>query len=581
MKKTLILIMMIIISLLCGCSGKADDTAANTAPGYEAATAETKEPVGTAAPEEDADTAGTVNTPDTDTPEEGPEKTGAISLGADKNSTTLAERMTGKYTYRIEGTEGSDIDEYCTMHVISFCDNLYAYCTRSMADDDGAMDVYSFWICEFIPDDASVLTGTASDSAQLTVLRSSVMSNAGMYWDSGRLGTVTLSDEGLTFDGFSDDPFLVSDDGASRTFTKDDRAPSAFSHISDGAADADAPQGLWALEDGDAPLYIYFEGKNMYIYQKSPGSEVFFTAGKCDITGTDIKCTANTPSSGDMPLKYSGDLSVDGDTLSVSLSGDALPDKLSGRVSLKRIDNADVRIFTMDDVKFSPGSFGQFGNIAGVEHDMYDDGFYGVWAGSAKLESEAYDQAVDIHAMGYDSCVVYCPEWEDLTDESYYSVSAGQFDDEDKAQEVLSKLIGDGYADAYVKFSGKHRYTFVDYYNYGDTETAVYPDKVLIRDVSCALSRSWFSWFGDEEAEMFRTDLYIDEDTVFDETCDMQFFANHEEGDTPLEWYRRNFELMQSDPDTYMANGPALSGVFEVSVTGSHIDRFYGSYWWD
>ena len=28
-------------------------------------------------------------------------------------------------------------------------------------------------------------------------------------------------------------------------------------------------------------------------------------------------------------------------------------------------------------------------------------------------------------------------------------------------------------------------------------------------------------------------------------------------------------------------HGPALKGVFEVSITGDHIDKFYGSYWWD
>ena len=48
-----------------------------------------------------------------------------------------------------------------------------------------------------------------------------------------------------------------------------------------------------------------------------------------------------------------------------------------------------------------------------------------------------------------------------------------------------------------------------------------------------------------------------------------------------LRGLKYNMELMQSDPDLYAASGPALLGVFEVSVTGSHIDRFYGSYWWD
>ena len=43
----------------------------------------------------------------------------------------------------------------------------------------------------------------------------------------------------------------------------------------------------------------------------------------------------------------------------------------------------------------------------------------------------------------------------------------------------------------------------------------------------------------------------------------------------------KNYEYMESDPDTYMSNGPALSGVFEVGIRGNHIERFFGSYWWD
>ena len=31
----------------------------------------------------------------------------------------------------------------------------------------------------------------------------------------------------------------------------------------------------------------------------------------------------------------------------------------------------------------------------------------------------------------------------------------------------------------------------------------------------------------------------------------------------------------------YMEKGPALKGVFEVGITGNHVDAFYGSYWWD
>ena len=38
---------------------------------------------------------------------------------------------------------------------------------------------------------------------------------------------------------------------------------------------------------------------------------------------------------------------------------------------------------------------------------------------------------------------------------------------------------------------------------------------------------------------------------------------------------------MEEDPDGYSTNGMPLTGVFEVGINGSHIDRFFGSYWWD
>jgi hypothetical protein len=48
-----------------------------------------------------------------------------------------------------------------------------------------------------------------------------------------------------------------------------------------------------------------------------------------------------------------------------------------------------------------------------------------------------------------------------------------------------------------------------------------------------------------------------------------------------LEWFLKNDELAKADFDSYSGGGPALLGVFDVSVTGDHVDRFYGSYWWD
>ena len=74
------------------------------------------------------------------------------------------------------------------------------------------------------------------------------------------------------------------------------------------------------------------------------------------------------------------------------------------------------------------------------------------------------------------------------------------------------------------------------------------------------------------EADEGPMTLIVDDKTVFDKSCDMQFFPNYRKGESPLEWFGDN------------ANGEAaanLQGVFEVSITGNHVDAFYGSYWWD
>jgi len=78
-----------------------------------------------------------------------------------------------------------------------------------------------------------------------------------------------------------------------------------------------------------------------------------------------------------------------------------------------------------------------------------------------------------------------------------------------------------------------------------------------------------------------RMELVADDRTVFDASAEMEFFGNYEDGDTVIGWYKKNLELFQKDPEGYSAKGMPLQGVFDVSYTDDHIDRFYGSYWWD
>ena len=111
----------------------------------------------------------------------------------EEETTSLAQRMAGKYSYKY-----SD-EELYIMDVIPFGDNLYAFCGQAMTEDSDSTEAYTFWASEFIPYDASEMESTDGDSVRVKELRFSVMSQAGKYWDRGQDGTITLTDDGLVY----------------------------------------------------------------------------------------------------------------------------------------------------------------------------------------------------------------------------------------------------------------------------------------------------------------------------------------------------------------------------------------------
>lgn len=79
--------------------------------------------------------------------------------------------------------------------------------------------------------------------------------------------------------------------------------------------------------------------------------------------------------------------------------------------------------------------------------------------------------------------------------------------------------------------------------------------------------------FGDPESEVQHVTLVLDEKTeLVNPAVDEGYFPMYQEGDTAFQWYRR----------LYLDENPMSPlGVFPVDVTGNHIDRIYGSFWWD
>jgi len=81
---------------------------------------------------------------------------------------TLAQRMAGKYSYHASEEDGEE--EYYTMDVVMFGDNLYAFCGQAFSDDDESLEAYTFWATEFIPFDADEMRSAAGDTVKVNEL---------------------------------------------------------------------------------------------------------------------------------------------------------------------------------------------------------------------------------------------------------------------------------------------------------------------------------------------------------------------------------------------------------------------------
>lgn len=487
------------------------------------------------------------------------------------DGSSLAQRMAGKYSYHYSDEDGND--EFYIMDVVPFGENLYAFCGQAMPDDQETLDAYTFWAAEFIPYDADEMKGTDNDTVDVNELCFSVMSNAGKYWDAGHKGTITLTDDGLIFEGFDHDGFLVPDNDDSRLFLRDNRVEDAFGYLRDDKGN-DELEGLWILDRNGADLYLLFSGANMYIYSKDPGSEVYYAAGGCDFSDGTFSCTTSRLGYGGMPLELSCDYKVDGDTLTLKIKETDMMDEISVSGKYKRIRDGRAHVTTMDEVELGLESLSFLDSYQNIDA-LKEQDYYGVFVSSAKSSAGLIPTINKLEEAGFDTnSTVYTPDFSGLNPEPYYVVTAGLYKSESDAREALSGIKTAGFKDAYVKYAGTYtgdKYLYVMHDGGNITELK---DGVLLRGVSLNIPYN-------TDGEPVTADLLVTDETVFDSSAEMEFFGNCEKGDTPYEWIVKNYNLMKEDPDEYMADGPALSGVFEVSLNDNKIMAYYGSYWWD
>ena len=190
--------------------------------------------------------------------------------------------------------------------------------------------------------------------------------------------------------------------------------------------------------------------------------------------------------------------------------------------------------------------------------------FYGIWCIASKELSDAETFVKEtLMKKGIEGAIFVTTDWENLNTEKWYVVTAGIYGSKEAAQNKL-EAVQRIYADAYVKYSGEYIGNGRIYYTIWDLEQIINGDNYF--ELNACID-------GKKDNRML---LRIDQNTEFASSCDMEFINNYEVGDTVYDWYRRNY-LLTTD------GMPAMEvlGVFDVSVTGNHIDKLYGVYWWD
>lgn len=328
------------------------------------------------------------------------------TMDAEDGRQSLAKRMCGKYSYHIGGN-GRDNEEYYTMHVVSFGDNLYALCGQARVDDYGSFETYSFWVSEFIPYDADDMRSKDGNQVKVNELCFSVMSNAGKYWGAGNTGTVAVTSEGLLFEDFQDEEFLCPAEYGSRLFLRDDRVEEVFPYLyydPEGLID-DASrqlQGLWMLEDEGAPIFLEFKDSDLFIYQKAFDTEVFYAAGAYTCSNGELAANMTVLGNGKMPEGLLADYEVRGDQLQAEFKEfpcEVLP--LPERsCTFKRAGAADIHLVTMDDAAESDDQ-----HSADLGYS-----YYAVFVSAAKDKSECASTELRLEEAGFESSVIFAPD---------------------------------------------------------------------------------------------------------------------------------------------------------------------------
>ena len=520
---------------------------------------------------------------------------------ASEGELTFAKKLCGKYSSRSDG------EEYDTLEIFEFAGNIYAFGAEAMADED-VIEPYSFWATEVFPQTAKAVKDADADSIEAGIMSFSIMSNLSKYQSAPQIITIGLTDSGIYWGGQlykkddrvsdafpymgivpgsymnSDTDESLTDEGTETLTDDDSDATSGSTSTISYKESSDKDEklvGLWRQKKAEVPCYLEFKDGNLRIYKKSADEEVIFGCGGYDADGDKFKCTYSLLVSGGMPYDLNSEYYIDSDgelTIAPDVDDVSMFDPEYEYI-FEPVKESDVPIITLSDVYAAGYDDSYKYDLIDFYSDAYSDSgsgvdftsFYGVWISAFPNTADADALVSEVKGKGFEASSVLSTDWSNLSTEPYYCVTAGKCATESIAKDLLEKVKAAGYTEAYIKESGDRINVRVYYILYDLSDVEVSSVGVKLKDVD-VIDQS-----GDNDLMM---DLVIDDSSFFDPYCDMSPFENYVQGDTVYEWFMRNYDKISDAEDDYDSQ-MTLRGVFDASLTGRHVDRVYGSYWWD
>ncbi|MBP5493748.1 MAG: hypothetical protein J6X97_01545 [Lachnospiraceae bacterium] len=261
------------------------------------------------------------------------------------------------FASKIEGTYFA-IDEGgapFALSIYNYYGNVYAYGGYVESEDE--LDVYSFWMMEFIPEDPRDFYYENTNEARIGVLTFSIMSNFGRYWSAPVEGVISLTDDGIKIEG--DEALCpIGTNGRMIELSRSEKVEDFFmgdidSYASENFATNCADEnlyGIWKQKDSDNPWFITFEKGEEFaeasVYQKTGGIEANLCTGYCDLSEA---------GSGEMIVNQFRSGSPEVYRFSYELNGDELEFAESfyfiegGKTVFERVDINDIPIVALYD----------------------------------------------------------------------------------------------------------------------------------------------------------------------------------------------------------------------------------------